>query len=382
MVETPEQAGFLVEMVLPASHVALVTSPASLRRAAKATRRGKFDVILSTAHGDFLESSLRVLAPLGHLIDIGRAGVQNTGGSDPQLLSKNVSYCPVDPSIIPDSDSLLVTSLMHKVHEYYLNGLIGPIPRITTTDVPEISHVLGNISNMVGKQILTFAEKSQFRTVPSAPTVQFNPEACYVITGALGGSGQCLVRWMADRGARHLALLSRRDITTVPTAQKFVESLSRRDIHIDSVVCDINMEQLSGVIQQLASARPIKGIVHAAVCYLDLSFDKLSSLRWNSGLSAKVQGTKNLHNVTLSMPLDFFVMTTSALSVYAFAMQGAYTAANNFQDAFARYRQRLRLPASTASFSLVHEATNVGTDAITVDLFERNKTLTLNESQF
>ena len=38
------------------------------------------------------------------------------------------------------------------------------------------------------------------------------------------------------------------------------------------------------------------------------------------------------------------------------------------------------LPASTSSFSLT--LTNVGTDAITVDLFERNKTLTLGESQF
>ena len=82
------------------------------------------------------------------------------------------------------------------------------------------------------------------------------------------------------------------------------------------------------------------------------------------------------------MSLDFFVMITSALSVYAFATQGAYTAANNFQDAFARHRQQMGLPASTTSFSLIQDVTNVGTDAITVDLFERNKTLTLNESQF
>ena len=136
------------------------------------------------------------------------------------------------------------------------------------------------------------------------------------------------------------------------------------------------------VIQQISSSRPIKGIVHAAVSYLDLTFDKLSASRWNESLSAKVLGTKNLHEATLSMSLEFFVMITSALSVYAFATQGAYTAANNFQDAFVRHRQQMGLPASTTSFSLIQDVTNVGTDAITVDLFERNKTLTLDESKF
>ncbi|KAI4116955.1 MAG: hypothetical protein LQ338_007633 [Usnochroma carphineum] len=42
----------------------------------------------------------------------------------------------------------------------------------------------------------------------------------------------------------------------------------------------------------------------------------------------------------------------------------------------------MSLPASATSFSLVQEVTNVGTDAVTVDLFHRNKTLTLGESQF
>ena len=84
------------------------------------------------------------------------------------------------------------------------------------------------------------------------------------------------------------------------------------------------------VIQDISSERPIKGVVHAAVSYLDLTFDKLSSSRWNNGLSSKVQGTKNLHEAVKSMPFGFFVMTTSALSVYALPTRGAYTPANNF----------------------------------------------------
>lgn len=385
MVETPEQASFLVdEVAMPASHVIPASSAASLQRAAETTRKGGFDVILSTAQGELLQSSLQVLAPLGHLIDVGRVDVQNSQAIGLELFQKNATYCSVDSSIILDSDPLLVEELMQAVDNYYRKGLIGPIPKVTAPDVAQLSQVLGDFSGMIGKLVVTFTNPgSLVRMIPPAPALNFDPEACYVITGALGGLGQSLIRWMGDRGARYMALLSRRDITSVPGAQKLVESLASRDIHVKSAVCDVtNKDQVTRVIQQISSSRPIKGIVHAAVSYLDLTFDKLSSSRWNEGLSAKVHGTKNLHEATLSMPLDFFVMPTSALSVYAFATQGAYTAANNFQDAFARYRRQLGLPASTTSFSLIQEVTNVGTDAITVDLFKRNKTLTLGESQF
>jgi NADPH:quinone reductase-like Zn-dependent oxidoreductase/NAD(P)-dependent dehydrogenase (short-subunit alcohol dehydrogenase family)/acyl carrier protein len=385
MVETSEQASFLVdEVAIPASHVISAPSATSLWRAAKLTRKGGFDVILSTAQGELLHSSLQVLAPLGHFVDVGRVDVQNVQAISSELFQKNATYCSVDPLLILDSDPLLSEELMQAVDSYYREGLIGPVQRVTAPDVAQLSQVLGDFSNRIGKLVVTFTNPgSLVRMIPPAPTVNFDSEACYVITGALGGLGQSLIRWMGDRGARHMVLLSRRGIASVSGAQKLVESLGSRGIHVDSIVCDVsNRDQVTRVIQQISSSRPIKGIVHAAVSYLDLTFDKLSASRWNESLSAKVEGTKNLHEATLSMPLDFFVVTTSALSVYAFATQGAYTAANNFQDAFARYRRHMGLPASTTSFSLIHEVTNVGTDAITVDLFERNKTLTLGESQF
>lgn len=219
--------------------------------------------------------------------------------------------------------------------------------------------------------------------VPLLPTAHFDAEASYIITGALGGLGQSIIRWMVDRGARHLILLSRRAIEQYPDAQRLIESLSKRGVDVKPLVCDVTeLGQLQSVIATASSDRAIKGIVHAAVSWHDLSFDKLSASRWHESLAAKVQGTKNLHEATRSIPLDFFVMTTSLLSVYALATQSAYTAANNFQDAFARYRRALGLPASTVSFSLIRGVGETGSNSGTIDTFERNKTLTLSEKQF
>ena len=385
IVETSEQARFLVDdMGLPASHVIQSPSVTTLRRAADMTSKGRFDVIVSTVQGEPLHTSLQVVAPLGHIIDVGQVDVQGAQTIISESYQRNATYSSVDPLIILDSDPLLGKELMQAIDSYYRKGLIGPIPRVTVSDVAQLSQVLGRFPNMIGKLVVTFTNsESLVRMYPSAPTVRFDPKACYVITGGLGGLGQSLVRWMGDRGARYMVLFSRRDIQSVPAARKLVESLASRNIDVKGIVCDVSKkDQVERVIQQISSSRPIKGIVHAAVSYLDLTFDKLSPSRWNEALSAKVEGTRNLHEATLSMPLDFFVMTTSALSVYAFATQGAYTAANNFQDVFARHRRRMGLPASTISFSLINDITNVGTDDITVDLFERNKALTLGESQF
>ena len=384
MAETTEQAKFLLdEVALPASHIISTPSLADLRLAAQKTPHEGFDVILSTAQGDYLHSSLQVLAPLGRLIDVGRGDVQIAPAINLESLQKNATYCSIEPFIILDSDPVLGGELMQAIDSYYRKGLIEPIQRITAPDIAQLSPLLGGFSSIIGKLVVSFENpESVVRMIPPAPTVNFDSESYYVITGALGGLGQSLIRWMSDQGARYLALISRRDIGSVAGAQETIKSLATRDIHIESFICDVSKkDQVMRVIQNISSSRPIKGIVHAAVSYLDLSFDKISSSRWNESLSAKVEGTKNLHEATSSMSLDFFVMTTSALSVYSFATQGAYTAANNFQDAFARYRRRLGLPASTISFSLIQEVTDVGTDDTTVDLFNRNKATTLGESQ-
>src|SRR5262249_41697300 len=58
----------------------------------------------------------------------------------------------------------------------------------------------------------------------------------------------------------------------------------------------------------------------------------------------KVEGTWALHERTLGMPLDFFVMFSSVASVLG-AKEAAYAAANQFLDAFAHHRRAPGRPA-------------------------------------
>ncbi|KAJ2988123.1 hypothetical protein NUW58_g4141 [Xylaria curta] len=386
-VDAPEEAKVLAEELgMAASRILSAPSFADLQRASKSTRGG-FDVILSIATGDLLDSFSRVLAPLGHLIDVGgQNDVREAPFLSRQLLQKNASFSSVDPLIIIDANPSLGLEIVRSIDRYYRGGDIRPIQKITAFDISQTSSALSAFSSMIGKLVISFENtENKIKMAQSSPSVTFDSNSYYVVTGAFGGLGQSMIKWMADRGARYLALLSRRHVSNAPGAQELIDSLASYGTCVKCFICDVSeKDEVATVIRQISSARPIRGIVHAAVSYLDMSFDKLESSRWRESIAAKVEGTKNLHEATLSLsiPLDFFIMITSALSVYAFPTQGAYTAANNFQDAFARFRRGIGLPASTVSFSLVRESTNVGTSATTVDLFKRNKAPSLDESRF
>jgi acyl carrier protein len=58
-----------------------------------------------------------------------------------------------------------------------------------------------------------------------------------------------------------------------------------------------------------------------------------------------VQGTWILHELTRERDLDFFVMFSSAASVWGSMLAGHYSAANHFEDVVAHHRRQLGLPA-------------------------------------
>ena len=73
--------------------------------------------------------------------------------------------------------------------------------------------------------------------------------------------------------------------------------------------------------------------------------------------SPKVQGTWNLHNVSLkqSLPLDFFTCLSSLSGVVGQKGQSNYAAANVFLDSFCAYRHRLGLPACSIDLGVIED---------------------------
>lgn len=84
------------------------------------------------------------------------------------------------------------------------------------------------------------------------------------------------------------------------------------------------------MISKLEMAVALTGLQDHPVIELDVD-------DWNTVLGPKMFGSWNLDNAFSSPDLEFFMMLSSVSGVIGNTGQGNYSAANNFQDAYARY---------------------------------------------
>ncbi len=171
-----------------------------------------------------------------------------------------------------------------------------------------------------------------------------------------------MATYLAERGARHITLLSR---SAIPPRSRW-PALTEDDPHFATVTTIRAIERL-GVQITTASVdvadgdqvtawlsdhirdggRPVRGIVHAAGSVNDQLLVNMSEDDFAKVMAPKITGTRVLHDAFKDHDLEFFVMFGSAGSTIASPGQGNYAAANAFLDAFAHYRQAQGLPALT-----------------------------------
>jgi aryl carrier-like protein len=84
---------------------------------------------------------------------------------------------------------------------------------------------------------------------------------------------------------------------------------------------------------------------------------------WTAAVQPKVTGTWNLHNALLGVPLDFFWLASSTITVVDQAGQGNYKAGCMFLEAFCQYRHSLGLPASVLSICPIQDVGFVADNA-------------------
>lgn len=85
----------------------------------------------------------------------------------------------------------------------------------------------------------------------------------------------------------------------------------------------------------------------------DSLFSNMTHAQWTSTILPKVHGSKNLHETTLSQPLDFFILLSSLHSFIGNPGQANYAAGCAYQVALAQYRNKLSLPATAIDLGIV-----------------------------
>jgi acyl carrier protein len=113
---------------------------------------------------------------------------------------------------------------------------------------------------------------------------------------------------------------------------------------------------MARLIQVIPPAQPLRGVVHAAGVLDDGVLLQQSWEHFARVLAPKISGGWNLHQLTRELPLDFFVLFSSAASLLGSAGQANYAAANAFLDGLAQYRRSQNLPATSINWGPWTEA--------------------------
>ncbi|KAI0508449.1 putative polyketide synthase [Xylaria bambusicola] len=351
----------------------------------QATGQRGFDVILSSTGGDSMHEMWRCIAPLGRFIDVGRTDVLGGGRLGLEVFKRNATFSSFDLGLVYRQRPELIARLMEEMTQLLEYRVIGPIEHLTTYDISQLEGALNTFSKGLhsGKFVITFRDpETRLKIARSAPRATFDPDAAYLLVGALGGLGRSLAAWMVERGARHLVFISRSGISK-PEAVRTVQELLAAGAEPEVISCDVtDRKALITAIGNISKSRNIKGVIHAAMVEGDALF---SNATWNQiqrVLAPKVAGTVNLHHVTERLPLDFFIMTSSIVGTVGTPSQGAYTAANAFQDAFAKFRQAQSLPATSIGLGLILEVGSVSTSTGFQQMLQRNATYGVSETEF
>jgi acyl transferase domain-containing protein/acyl carrier protein len=202
----------------------------------------------------------------------------------------------------------------------------------------------------------------------ASPSVSFREDSNYLITGGLGDLGLLVARFLVERGARHLVLVGRSAVK--PTIRSQLEQLELSGARVAVAQADVSdYEQVAELLTSLTqSSPPLRGIIHAAGVLDGGLMQQQNWERFVRVMAPKVQGAWNLHALTRNQSLDFFVLFSSASSLFGAVSQANYAAANAFLDALASYRRAQGLPGSSINWGVWGE---VGMAARNQQLTER-----------
>lgn len=319
------------------------------------------DVVLNSLAGEAINQNFRVLKPFGRFLELGKRDFYENTPIGLRPFRNNISYFGIDADQLqkeqPELTARLFAELMALFHEGTLFAL--PYTRFDAHQIVDAFRYMQQ-ARQIGKIVVTYPANMQASTPPAcchaADTLQLDPQATYLVTGGLGGFGLKSAQWLIDKGARHLLLLSRRGANS-EEASSFLQQSAAAGIHVQAIACDITD---AGALEQIIAAcgkeyPPLKGIIHAAAVIQDGLIRNLDKEQIATNLSAKMQGALHLHELTARLPLDFFVLYSSATTLLGNPGQAAYVAANHWLEALAGTRIRHGLPATCIRWGAIDD---------------------------
>lgn len=257
---------------IPEDHIFSSRDTSFAKGVMRATKGQGVDVVLNSLAGEALRVSWHCLAKFGRFLEIGKADLFANTGLDMKPFLDNKSYIGVNLLDFENNPTPRAVKLWGEVAELIQNGSLRPVAPIldfTMADVEKAFRFM-QAGKHIGKVVVRVDDGDVVPAVPRTPEVNVSPNATYVVAG-LGGICREIARWLAEKGAKALVLLSRSAASSAEN-KAFAEDL--RNVYgtdVRAFDCDVgDRGALEAVLEKCSGMPPIKGCVTGAMV-LDVS---------------------------------------------------------------------------------------------------------------
>lgn len=310
------------------------------------------DVVLNSLSNDALLKSWSLMAPYGRFIEIGKRDISANSGLPMGTFNRNTLFASIDLDRSFIDQPALIQRLLKETYHLFAKRVFKPLHchHFPASEVCEAFQLMARSKHM-GKIMLTFENQTVIGETISKSKSFVNGNATYLVTGGFSGFGLSVVKWLVEKGANYLVIVSRKGAVS-SEAKQTVEQLRKAGVVVKEACIDVtHHEQLNTLIQECSQEMPpLKGVIHSAMVLNDGLISQLNDDSVLKVMQPKIEGCLNLHDCTKNCPLDFFVLFSSISSIVGNPGQANYAAANAFLDSFTHYRKSQHLPSLTINW--------------------------------
>ncbi len=339
------------------------------------------DIVLNSLSGEAIYKSIRCLAPYGRFVEIGKTDIYRNSKLGLQPFGNNLSYFGVDVDRLFKQKEQFSGELFREAIDYFVENKF-PLHPTVVFPISEIREAFRYMAGArhIGKIIIGMEGKVQ---VAPPREIRFKEKASYMITGGCSGFGLAVADWMTSKGATHLVLMSRSGPKTDAEKDQ-IAGMRDRGVKVMIARGDVsNRVDVDRIMQDVMDTMPpLRGVQHAAMVLDDGSIPEIDHERYLKVFIPKSIGCWNLHEATLDMELDHFVLYSSISSIYGNPGQVSYVAGNSFLENFAQFRRSRGMAAMTINWGVLGDVGFVARSGNVGGLLYKQgwKTFTLKQS--
>ncbi|MDT0448071.1 SDR family NAD(P)-dependent oxidoreductase [Streptomyces hesseae] len=313
------------------------------------------DVVLNSLAGEAIARSLELLRPGGRFVELGKRDIHENKPLRLRPFSNNIAFFGMDLTKVMD-DPRQIDDLIAQVGDNVLRDTCRPLPHsVYPAARAEEAFRLLQHSRHIGKVVVAFDPVDEPPMVePRARPFRLDPEGTYLVTGGTSGFGSATAEWLADLGARHLALVSRRG-AEAPEAADVLARLTDRGVTAVAYANDAtDLETMRALVQEIDhGGHPLRGAVHCAMHVDDGLLTDLDAERCAAVLAPKAAGAAVLDLLTRDPECDLFLLHSSASAAYGTVKQAPYAAGNLCLEALARRRRQRGAPTTAVGWGAI-----------------------------